>query len=287
MAATQTDMRAFSPALALHEEVTGAWERLVGPNHVQFLSSLASQAGAQARSGDLSRARYGFERVLEGRQRLLGTEHEDTLRCTEQLATLLCALGDLEAARRIQQHVVNQQERMYGMASGAYESDLGTVDVKSAIFEARGGGGDPDTLDHKLAQLQQLIDNQSPCEARAGRQPAHDGAAAERRASAATARRGHDQAGLRAGGVPRRTGGVPEGGIDVRERGADRRGGRQGGGCPINLSRCVRLDPLSARLDPLRTSRPADSCPAGDRCWAGEECLRRLDDINYGWGKIA
>ena len=148
MAATQTDMRAFSPALALHEEVTGAWERLVGPNHVQFLSSLASQAGAQARSGDLSRARYGFERVLEGRQRLLGTEHEDTLRCTEQLATLLRALGDLEAARRIQQHVVNQQERMYGMASGAYESDLGTVDVKSAIFEARGGGGDPDTLDH-------------------------------------------------------------------------------------------------------------------------------------------
>jgi hypothetical protein len=54
----------------------------------------------------------------------------------------------------------------YGMASGPHESDLGDVGMKPAILEARGGPADPDTLDHKLAQLQQLIDSHSASEAR-------------------------------------------------------------------------------------------------------------------------
>ena len=72
---------------------------------------------------------------------------------------------------------------------------------RPAILDARGGAADPDTLDHKLDQLQQLIDNQSPSEARELADSLRKMVLqAERRQSVAAARGGDDQAGVQAAG---------------------------------------------------------------------------------------
>jgi hypothetical protein len=73
------------------------------------------------------------------------------------------------AARHLEETVRQGSDRLRnsrGMASGPHESDLGELGMRPAIADARGGAADPDTLDHKLVQLQQLIDSRSVGEAR-------------------------------------------------------------------------------------------------------------------------
>ena len=137
LAATLAELREFTPALALHEQVT---ERLGAAVRAGPCDD-PGQPGRASRHADplrrtASRARMVYERVLEGRQRLLGSEHDDTLRCTERLAVLLCELGDIGNARKLQEGVVRARERH----AGADHRD--TLQAREALAEILAAQGD-------------------------------------------------------------------------------------------------------------------------------------------------
>jgi tetratricopeptide (TPR) repeat protein len=155
---------------SIQETLARSRERRLGTEHPETLSIKLRLATTLGEQGDLEAARRIQQHVVNQQERMYGMDDSKTLRSKKMLAATLSSQGNATAARQLAETVRQGTDRlrnMGGMASGPHESDLGSVGVKSAILEARGGSGDPDTLDHKLAQLQQLIDNQSPREARA------------------------------------------------------------------------------------------------------------------------
>ncbi len=186
----------FASARKLQEDVVRARARHAGADHRDTQQAREGLAEIQAAQGDLDAVRSTQEALARSRERRLGPEHPETLSIQLPLATTLGEQGELEAARRLQQHVVKLHERIHGMddvetlrskkllaatlsgqgsdrlrnsggmASGPHESDLGELGMRPAILDARGAAADPDTLDHKLVQLQRLIDSQSVGEAR-------------------------------------------------------------------------------------------------------------------------
>ncbi|GGE64510.1 tetratricopeptide repeat protein [Massilia psychrophila] len=154
----------------IQETLAGSRERRLGAEHPETLSIKLRLATTLGEQGDLEAARRIQQHVVNQQERMYGMDDFETLRSKKMLAATLSSQGNADAARQLVETVrlgTNRLRNMGGMASGPHESDFGTVGLKAAILEARGGNGDPDTLDHKLAQLQQLIDNQSPREARA------------------------------------------------------------------------------------------------------------------------
>ncbi|MES3026102.1 MAG: tetratricopeptide repeat protein [Pseudomonadota bacterium] len=192
-------------ARKLQETVVGARERHAGPEHRATLAAREALAEIWAAQGDLDAVRTVQEALARARECRLGSDHPDTLSTQLRLASTLGQQGELEAARRLQEHVVHLHERIHGvddletlrskkllaatlsmqghgaaartleetvlqgikgMASGPHQSHMGALDLREAILEARELTGNPETLDHKLAQLQKLIDSSSPREAR-------------------------------------------------------------------------------------------------------------------------
>jgi len=182
-------------ALALHEQVVAACERAFGPLHPATLGSLEDLAATLRDGQEYARAQLLLERVLDGRRRLQGLEHEDTLRSGQRLACLLGEMGDLGNARRLLESVLRARERQDGPDAAptlraraaladvyAAQGDVAAVrriqdqqpvtGERSLASEAQAGEGLPphpasDSLQHQLAQLQTLIDSDSPREARA------------------------------------------------------------------------------------------------------------------------
>ncbi len=177
-------------ALALHEQVVAACERLWGESRPATLDSLEDLAVTLGVQHENNRARLLFERVLDERRSQQGSAHGDTLRCAQRLAELLGDMGDLGNARRLLEAVLRARERH----DGPYAlPTLRTRDVLARILAAQGDmaavrgiqeahalppqcepaasrpDGHPafDSLQHKLAQLQDLIDKDSQREARA------------------------------------------------------------------------------------------------------------------------
>jgi len=176
-------------ALALHEQVVASCERRWGDVHPATLDSLEDLAVTLGRQHENDRARLLFERVLDGRRRLQGSEHEDTLRCGRRLARLLGEMGDLGNARRLMEAVLRARERHEGpyawqtvqarealtkilAAQGDMAAVRGIQEAHGLHHEREQGTGLPDlapafdTLQHKCAQLKDLIDKDSQHEAR-------------------------------------------------------------------------------------------------------------------------
>lgn len=176
-------------ALALHEQVVATCERLWADTHPATLDSLEDLALTLGRQHENDRARVLFERVLDGRRRLQGVEHEDTLRCGQGLAQLLAEMGDLGNARRLLEAVLRARERHDGPYA---QPTLAVREALAKIFAAQGdmaavrgiqvayslhldrepaghADGYPafDSLQHKCAQLKDLMDKDSQHEARA------------------------------------------------------------------------------------------------------------------------
>jgi hypothetical protein len=174
-------------ALVLHEQVVATCERLWGDAHLATLDSLEDLAATLCRQHENDRARLLFEHVLDGRRSVQGREHQDTLRCAQRLAQLLGEMGDLGNARRLLEGVLRARERHDGPHAPV---TLRTRAALAEIFAAQGdvaavrsiqgapswigrreakADGQPafDSLQHKFAQLQELIDKDSQREARA------------------------------------------------------------------------------------------------------------------------
>ncbi|WTP57639.1 FxSxx-COOH system tetratricopeptide repeat protein [Streptomyces phaeochromogenes] len=125
---TLTDVRDLSLALAgvlhdagayasehdLRRQLLGAQIRLLGPDHLDTLSSRSDLAHAVHNMGDYARAADLHRGVLEDRLRLLGPDHLDTLSSRSDLAYALHNMGDYARAADLHQGVLEDRLRLLG-----------------------------------------------------------------------------------------------------------------------------------------------------------------------------
>ena len=154
----------------IQEALARSRELKLGAEHPETLSIQLRLATTLCDQGELDAARRLQEHVVKHHERIHGLDDIETLRSKKMLATTLSSQGDATAARKLSETVQLGSERLRtirGMASGPHESDLGVLGQRAAILDARGGPAAVETLEDKLAQLEQLMSNQSPREARA------------------------------------------------------------------------------------------------------------------------
>lgn len=152
----------------IQEALAKSRERRLGSEHPETLSIQLRLATTLGEQGELEAARRLQQHVVNLHERILGSDDFETLRSKKLLAATLSSQGNASAARSLEETVRQGSLRNNrGMPSGPHASEPGQVGAKAAILEPRGGKADPDTLDQQLEKLQQLIDNQSPVEARA------------------------------------------------------------------------------------------------------------------------
>jgi tetratricopeptide (TPR) repeat protein len=182
-------------ARKLQEGVLAARERHAGPDHPATMQARELLAEIMAAQSDLAGVRHMLELVARSRERSLGAAHPDTLSTQLRLASTLSEQGDLDAARRLQQKLAGADSTPAGAkpmpappralprVGHGHEAhppaDAGQPGARqgaarpdaparpTSILDAPPDSGGADTLSHKLAQLQELIDNCSEREARA------------------------------------------------------------------------------------------------------------------------
>ncbi|MEO7494635.1 MAG: tetratricopeptide repeat protein [Massilia sp.] len=164
--AAQGDLHAVR---SMQESLATARERRFGSEHPSTLSIQLRLASTLGEQGDLEAARRLQQHVVNLHERIHGMDDFETLRSKKMLAATLSNQGHSVDARKLEESVRLGNDRLHqlrGMPAGPHASDQGAIRPKAAILEARGSAAHPDTLGHKLSQLQQLIDSQSPREAR-------------------------------------------------------------------------------------------------------------------------
>jgi tetratricopeptide (TPR) repeat protein len=154
----------------MQEALAKARERRLGSEHPETLSIQLRLASTLGEQGDLEAARRLQQHVVNLHERIHGMDDLETLRSKRMLAATLSSQGHSVDARKLEESVRQGSDRLQNikaMASGPHQSDPGAPGLpKAAILEPRGSTAHPDTLAHKLTQLQQLIDSRSPREAR-------------------------------------------------------------------------------------------------------------------------
>lgn len=173
------------------EAVLRARERHDGPEAAGTVGAREALAEILAAQGDLAAVRSIQESLARTRERHLGAGHPETLNMQLRLASTLGQQGEAEAARRLREQVAELRQRLQeaeGWEAGAAARDgeradgAGPAAARGAAGPVNGQPGRmpsatsardgashhvADSLGHKLEQLQDLIDNRSPGEARA------------------------------------------------------------------------------------------------------------------------
>ncbi|HNH49637.1 MAG TPA: tetratricopeptide repeat protein, partial [Myxococcota bacterium] len=112
-----------------------AQTRILGPEHLDTLSTLQNLAVTLATQGDLDGARAYLERTLVAQTRILGAEHPTTLSTRLNFAITLKAKGDLSEARALLEDVLAAQTRILGREHSA---TLGTLQNLANTLAAQG-----------------------------------------------------------------------------------------------------------------------------------------------------
>ena len=151
------------------EELAAGRERSLGAEHPDTLSSQLKLAATLSDQGEHEAARRLQQQLVSTHERMHGLDDLQTLSSKQALATTLSRQGHSLDARKLEETVLQGSNKLIsqkGMASGPHESHAGAMGLRAAILESREDVGQTETLGHKLAQLQQLIDNCSEREAR-------------------------------------------------------------------------------------------------------------------------
>ena len=151
------------------EELAAGRERSLGAEHPDTLSSQLKLAATLSDQGEHEVARRLQQQLVSTHERVHGLDDLQTLSSKKALATTLSRQGHSLDARKLEETVLQGSAKLInqkGMASGPHESHAGAMGLRAAILDAREDVGQTETLGHKLAQLQQLIDNCSEREAR-------------------------------------------------------------------------------------------------------------------------
>jgi tetratricopeptide (TPR) repeat protein len=101
-------------AVALHEQVASARERVLGPDHPATLTSRGDLATAYRTAGQAGRAISLHTEVLAARERVLGADHPDTLASVSDLASDYRAAGQVRRAIALHEQVLATRERVLG-----------------------------------------------------------------------------------------------------------------------------------------------------------------------------
>lgn len=151
------------------EALAAGRERSLGSEHPATLSSQLKLASMLSDQGDLDAARRLQQKLVNTIERVHGSDDLQTLNSKRALATTLSRQGHSLDARKLEETVLQGSARLInqrGMPSGPHESHAGAMGLRAAILDERDSVGQSETLEHKLTQLQQLIDNRSEREAR-------------------------------------------------------------------------------------------------------------------------
>jgi tetratricopeptide (TPR) repeat protein len=155
------EMGDLNHARKLQEGVVAARDRHLGNDHALTLEAREQLAEILAAQSDIDGVRRVLEALAAGRERSLGAEHPDTLSIQLRLASMLSDYGEESVLAGSARLISNR-----GIAAGPHASHAGALGLRASILDARDGPGQTETLSHKLAQLQQLIDTRSEREAR-------------------------------------------------------------------------------------------------------------------------
>lgn len=163
--AAQGDLDAVRSA---QESLARARERRYGSEHPDTLSIQLRLASTLSQQGELEAARRLQQHVVNLQERLRGTDDVETLRSKKLLAATLSSQGHSQDARRLEesvQQVSSRLQSLRAMPAGPHEPLAAIPGGKAGQGAGRDTSGD--ALSDKLAQLQKLIENRSPREARA------------------------------------------------------------------------------------------------------------------------
>ncbi len=120
-------------------EVYEASRRLLGPEHLNTLTSANNLAETRRAVGDAEGARELHEEVYEAFRRLLGPEYPNTLTSANNLAETRRAVGDAEGALRLHQEVYEAFRRLLGPE---HPNTLGSAnnlaETRRAVGDAEG-----------------------------------------------------------------------------------------------------------------------------------------------------
>jgi len=164
--AAQSDIDGVRKVL---EALAAGRERSLGAEHPDTLSIQLRLASMLSDQGDLDAARRLQQQLVSLHERVHGADDLQTLNSKKALATTLSRQGHSVDARKLEESVLAGSARLIsnrGVASGPHDSHAGAMGLRASILDARDSLGQAETLGHKLAQLQQLIDNRSEREAR-------------------------------------------------------------------------------------------------------------------------
>lgn len=172
------EMGELGNARRLLEAVLRARERHDGPDAAGTLGAREALAEILAAQGDLAAVRSIQESLARTREHHLGAGHPETLDMQLRLASTLGQQGETEAARRLREQVAELRRHLeqaegldpqHAMGEGRHEHERASASEAGQGYGAEQGRGAQvaDSLGHKLAQLQNLIDSRSPREARA------------------------------------------------------------------------------------------------------------------------
>ena len=151
------------------EALAAGRERCLGAEHPDTLSSQLKLASMLSDQGDLDAARRLQQQLVSTIERVHGSDDLQTLNSKRALATTLSRQGHSSDARKLEETVLQGSARLInqrGMPSAQHDAHAGAMGLRAAIMTDRDTLGQSETLGHKLAQLQQLIDNCSEREAR-------------------------------------------------------------------------------------------------------------------------
>ncbi len=151
------------------EALAAGRERSLGAEHPATLTAQLKLASMLSDQGQLDAACRLQQRLVSLHERVHGVDDLHTLNSKQALATTLSRQGHSIDARRLEDSVLQGSARLInnrGMVSGPHDSHAGALGLRAAILDGRASISQADSLVHKLAQLQDLIDNNSEREAR-------------------------------------------------------------------------------------------------------------------------
>nr|WP_280639030.1 tetratricopeptide repeat protein [Pseudoalteromonas viridis] len=165
-------------ALSLYEETLAVSERVLGPEHLDTLTSKNNLASLYESIGDYDQALHLYKETLASRERTLGFEHPDTLTSKNNLAHLYKSIGRYEQALPLYEEALAVRASVLGpehpdtlstknnlavlyRSMGQYEFALPLYEKTLAVRERVLGPEHPDTLSTKnnLASLYESMGN--------------------------------------------------------------------------------------------------------------------------------
>jgi len=120
---------------ALYRRASETYERVLGAEHPDTLTTLNNLAGLYQDQGKYEKAQELYERVREARERVLGAEHPDTLITLNNLAGLYQDQGEYEEAQELYERVREAKERVLGVE---HPSTLATLNNLALLYQDQG-----------------------------------------------------------------------------------------------------------------------------------------------------